>query len=272
MSLRRYNTHKKAKETINDIYDNNENCLLIHYSCESFYDIKEGKTPRITSIAVRYLHTAQTKSFSIHKIAETKKIPLNNIADNFDTLEKEMLKEFFDFVKVHKDFKYIHWNMRDINYGFEALQHRANVLGVKNITEISDNNKFDLARLLIDKYGKGYASHPRLSSIIQMNNISTNNWLNGKDEADAFDNKEFVKLHQSTLAKVDIFENILKLVAEEKFINKSSWQEIHGLSVQGVHDILRNNWLVGIILFLVSTFVVIIIQALLKKIFPSFQF
>ena len=69
-----------------------------------------------------------------------------------------------------------------------------------------------------------------------------------------------------------IFENILKLVAEEKFINKSSWQEIHGLSVQGVHDILRNNPLVGIILFLVSTFVVIIIQALLKKFFPSFQF
>lgn len=102
---RRISTHRKAKETINSFYDNNSHCLIIHYSCESFYDIKDGKTPRITSIAVRYLNTAQTKSFSIHKVAELKKIPLDEVNGSYDQLEKEMLKDFFDFVKEHKDYK-----------------------------------------------------------------------------------------------------------------------------------------------------------------------
>lgn len=54
-TLRRIKTHKDAKEQINSFYENDSHCLIIHYSCESFYDIKDGKTPRITSIAVKYL-------------------------------------------------------------------------------------------------------------------------------------------------------------------------------------------------------------------------
>src|SRR5690606_13267463 len=109
-TLRRIRTHKKAKQTINSFYDNDSHCLIIHYSCESFYDIKDGKTPRITSIAVRYLQTAQTKSFSIHKVAELKQISIDQINGNYDQLEKDMLKEFYKFVEEHKDYKWIHWN------------------------------------------------------------------------------------------------------------------------------------------------------------------
>ncbi len=168
---RRIKTYRKAKEIINSFYDNDSHSLIIHYSCESFYDIKDGKTPRITSIAVRHLNSAQTKSFSIHKIAELRNISINSISDNYDILEKEMLKDFYDFVKEYKDLSWIHWNMRDINYGFEALKYRATILGTKTI-DIKDENKFDLARLLIDKYGKGYSNHPRLQSILEMNKIS----------------------------------------------------------------------------------------------------
>ncbi|PIB34142.1 hypothetical protein BFP72_01210 [Reichenbachiella sp. 5M10] len=75
------------------------------------------------------------------------------------------------------------------------------ILGTKPI-DIKDENKFDLARLIIDKYGKGYSSHPRLTSILEMNKISSKHWLSRDEEANAFDSKEFVKLHQSTLAKV----------------------------------------------------------------------
>lgn len=102
MALRRYTTHKNAKGIINDIYDNNNHCLIIHYSCESFYEIVDGKTPRITSIAVRFLHTSQTKSFSIHKIAELKRVPFTEISDRYDDLEKEMLKEFLNLLNFTK--------------------------------------------------------------------------------------------------------------------------------------------------------------------------
>lgn len=261
---RRISTHRKAKETINSFYDNNSHCLIIHYSCESFYDIKDGKTPRITSIAVRYLNTAQTKSFSIHKVAELRKIPLDEINFSYDQLEKEMLKDFFDFVKEHKDYKWIHWNMRDINYGFEALQYRATVLGTKPF-EVKDENKFDLARLLIDKYGKGYSGHPRLASILEMNKISPKHWLNGDQEANAFDNKEYVRLHQSTLAKVDVIENILKLTAEENFKTKSKWRDIYGLSPQGLFELAKDHWIYSLILFVISA----VLGAYLGKLFGS---
>jgi hypothetical protein len=262
-TIRRINTYKKAKTTINGFYDNNSHCLLIHYSCESFYDIKDGKTPRITSIAVRYLNTAQTKSFSIHKVAELKQIPIDNIGDSYDLLEKEMLKDFFKFVQEHKAYKWVHWNMRDINYGFEALVYRAAILGSKTYN-IKDENKFDLARLLIDKYGKGYSSHPRLQSIIEMNKISSKNLLNGDKEAKAFDNKEYVKLHQSTLAKVDVMENILKLTAEEDLKTKSKLFDIYGLNPQGIFELAKDNWLYSLIFVVLSTILGTVISNLIN--------
>jgi hypothetical protein len=260
-TLRRIRTHRKAKSIINSFYDNDSHCLLIHYSCESFYDIKDGKTPRITSIAVRYLSTAQTKSFSIHKVAEIKQIPTEQISENYDSLEKEMLKDFYKFVKEHKNYKWIHWNMRDISYGFEALKHRASILSSTTF-DIKDENKFDLARLLVDKYGKDYSSHPRLPSILEMNKISFKHWLTGNDEAEAFDNNEFVKLHQSTLAKVEVLEKILKMAAEEDLRTKSSLREIYGLNLQGIFELAKDHWLYSLILVVFSTILGLIITKL----------
>ena len=68
-TLRRIRRYKKAKQTIEALVDAPDHVLIIHYSSESFYNIKEGRTPRITSIAIRFLKSAQTKSFSIHKIS-----------------------------------------------------------------------------------------------------------------------------------------------------------------------------------------------------------
>ncbi len=129
----RIKKRRKALETINGFANNSSNLLIIHYSCESFYDIKDGKTPRITSIAVRYYGTGQTKSFSIHKIAERKGLNLQQIEERYDNLEKDMLTEFFQFIKDHKNYNWMHWNMRDINYGFEALENRFAVLGVNKL-------------------------------------------------------------------------------------------------------------------------------------------
>lgn len=127
------------------------------------------------------------------------------------------------------------------------------ILGTKPI-DIKDENKFDLARLLIDKYGKGYSGHPRLSSILEMNKISNRNWMNRDDEAKAFDNKEFVKLHQSTLAKVDVIENILKLSAEENLKTKSKLKDIYGISPQALYELTKDNWLYSLVLTIISIF------------------
>lgn len=168
--------HKKACEIFKEIDRNPENYLIIHYSCESFYDITDGRTPRITSIAVYSYNSAQTDSFSIHKTAEKQHISIDEIEGKYDELEKTMLDEYFQFVKEHKGKKWIHWNMRDINYGFKAIEHRYEVLG-GTPELINDADKYDLSRLLIQKYGVNYIDHPRMESLIAYNNIKAKDYL-----------------------------------------------------------------------------------------------
>lgn len=96
-----YTRHKNARKLFREIDANPQNYLIIHYSCESFYDIKDGHTPRITSIAVYDYATGQTDSFSIHKMAEKTHIDVNDIESHYDELERAMLAEFFEYAKEH---------------------------------------------------------------------------------------------------------------------------------------------------------------------------
>ena len=93
-----YENHKKAIKVLEEIDKNPSNYLMIHYSCESFYDIKDGHTPRITSIAVYNYSSAQTESFSLHKIAEKMHVELKDVESEYDELEREMLREYFEYV------------------------------------------------------------------------------------------------------------------------------------------------------------------------------
>jgi hypothetical protein len=74
--MSQYSMHKKARGLLKDIEDNPNQYLLIHYSCESFIDKEDGRTPRITTIAIRYFESSQTKTFSIHEVAEKKRLAL----------------------------------------------------------------------------------------------------------------------------------------------------------------------------------------------------
>ena len=70
--LKQWRRRKDGLKTLDEIQAKRDIALIIHYSCESFYDLPDGRTPRITSIAIRNFSTGQTVSFSIHKCAEQK--------------------------------------------------------------------------------------------------------------------------------------------------------------------------------------------------------
>jgi hypothetical protein len=53
---------KEAWAKLDRAFIDAENCWVIHYSCESFYERPEGRSPRITSIATRKLDSGQTIS------------------------------------------------------------------------------------------------------------------------------------------------------------------------------------------------------------------
>lgn len=240
---KRARRRKQAKAELHRLFEHPDNVLAIHYSCESFYDRPDGSSPRITSIAVRNLASGQTHSFSIHQLAERdKKLNPTDIEDNYNVLEKKMLKEFYDFVERHPKFIWLHWNMRDINYGFNALAHRYKVVGGTKPIDIPESQLVDLARLLAAFYGIGYIDHPRLAKLTEKNNITDMGFLTGKEEADAFDAKEYVKLHQSTLRKVDIFAKIAQRTLDGTLKTNASRKQIYGSECAYWIDFCHEHW------------------------------
>jgi len=242
--LKRWNRRKVALKTVDELESKRDNVLVIHYSCESFYDIKDGRTPRVTSIAIRNFSTGQTVSFSIHKCAEQNSVKQNEIDEHYDNLEKLMLDEYFEFLTSRHGYLFLHWNMRDINYGFQAIEHRYSVLKGEPFS-VDDARKIDLARLLIALYGVDYIYHKpsgRLHNLIQHNNMTMKDVLTGAEEAAAFENKEFVKLHQSTLRKVDTMSNILERVIDGSLQTNATWWEVHGAHPAIAVEIATKHW------------------------------
>ena len=121
-----------------------ENFYIIHYSCQSLYDDNEGLSPRITSIAVSHFATGQTVSFSTHAIAENLNIERDSVRERFDEIEFRLLTEFYAFVRDRRDKHWIHWNMRNLTYGFEHLEHRYLTLEGDNPVVIAVERRINL--------------------------------------------------------------------------------------------------------------------------------
>ena len=231
---------KVARGELDDLFAKADQVTVIHYSCESFYDRQEGKSPRITSIALRKLDSAQTKSFSIHQTAEVHGFSLDMIKERYDCLEKQMLTSFFTYVSRIQKERYLHWNMRDANYGFQAIEHRFRVLhgNADQLHEVDDSRKVDLSRLLQDIYGSSHIEHPRMERLLCKNGIARRDFLSGKEEAEAFDCQNYAALHLSTLRKVDVIANIAVRAHDRKLKTNTSWW-----GMRGGHVFTVMNWL-----------------------------
>ena len=231
---------RRALNDLDNIFSNSANVWVIHYSCESFYDRPEGRSPRVTSIVLRKLDSAQTVSFSIHQTAERRQIPFDKIGAHYDDLEREMIAEYFAHVAGHQGMTYLHWNMRDVNYGFQAIEHRFRVLGGEPYV-VEDANKVDLARLLIGVYGVGYIGHPRMEKLLEKNRITRLGFMTGEQEAEAFDARNFVALHQSTLRKVDVICNFAGRAHDRSLKTNTTWWEMYGGTVRAFVNWIMDN-------------------------------
>lgn len=186
-----------------------ENFYIIHYSCQSLYDDNDALSPRITSIAITHFATEQTVSFSTHSIAEELHIAREGVKARFDEVELKLLTEFYLFVRDRRDKFWIHWNMRNLTYGFEHLEHRYRVLGGDNASIIPVERRINLNDMLSERYGKDYAAHPKLKSLMVLNGGVHRHFLTGEEEVQAFQNDEFIRMHNSTLAKVGFLQSVL---------------------------------------------------------------
>lgn len=242
---------KEARQRLDSLFSDRSNVWVIHYSCESFYDRPNGASPRITSLAVRSLDSAQTHSFSIHQVAERLEVPFAEIAARYDELERQMLDAYYQHLGAHRGMKYLHWNMRDINYGFAAIDHRYQVLGGTPAL-VDDARKFDLSRILIDIYGVAYIGHSRLEKLIEKNEIKPRDMMTGAEEAQAFINGNYVGLHQSTLRKVDVLANIAERAQNKHLLTNTTWWEMHGGSLRTALDWVADNKVIALVIAVVG--------------------
>lgn len=215
-----------SRDFIKKIKKAPENFYVIHYSCQSLYDDNEALSPHITSIAITHFATEQTVSFSTHSIAEELHIARDNVQNRFDEVEIKLLEGFYNFVRDRRDKYWVHWNMRNLTYGFEHIEHRYRVLGGQNASVIPVERRLNLNDLLSDRYGDDYAAHPKLKSLMELNGEVHRHFLSGKEEVQAFQRNEFIRMHNSTLSKVGFFCSVIS-----KMLSGSLHTDSRGLGV-----------------------------------------
>ncbi len=235
-----------AQKLLGVLFSDPKRVLLIHYSCEDFANRPDGSSARVTSIAVRHLDSALTTSFSIHHSAELLKVPYPEIRSRYEELERHLLDAFNSFITKYISFTWVHWSMRDSNYGFPAIYHRCRLHNIVP-TEIAATSLVDLARCLIDIYGSGYMSHPRMTKLMERNNISNLGLLDGLGEVSAFASGDYVGLHRSTLRKVDAFESILSRAHAGTLKTNYRWKDIYGRSPRDVVLFLKEHWIYSVL-------------------------
>ncbi len=261
--MSRYTDYKYASNILKGIENKPEKYLIIHYSCESFYNLG-GKSPRIASISVRQFNNAQTNNFSIHQYSEMLNIPITD--DTYRDIEKELLTDFFAFVDKNLDKIWIHWNMRDSVFGFNAIEQRFMVLG--GIPQAIDNDKkIDLGHLFKLLYGGDYIENPHIEKLLELNKFNPKQFLNGKQEAEAFDNSEYVKLSMSTSSKVNLFSTFVTHAINQTLKTRIPNWKIRGTNFAGLLATFQDTTSGKIIFWLVNTIIAGIIGAWISKYF-----
>lgn len=184
--------------------------FVIHYSCQNLFGDAPGLSPRITSITVVQFETDQKFSFSTHAIAEELHIPKSEVEARFDEVESELLNRFYAFIQNYRGSYWVHWNMRDLTYGFEHLEHRARVLEITNPPVIPPQQRINLNDMLRARYGKLYVNHPQMPTLMDLNGGRPKDFLTGQQEADAFADGDYIKMHQSTVGKIGFFCSVMR--------------------------------------------------------------
>jgi hypothetical protein len=187
--------------------------LAIHYCQSKTYDDEYNEfSPMICAIVIKSLDGNIEKHFSIHYEADKANLSLEDIENSYRDLELRVLKAFNEFVKRHSNYTWIHWDMNNIQFGFEAIKHRFDKIlaGLNGLNEryeeIPVNKKINLCQLLEKMYGDRFTQGPdKLASLMKVNNneILDNNYLSMEDEEIEFENKNYHVLLKSLDCKVN---------------------------------------------------------------------
>jgi len=223
----------EAKKIVEGLKRNPSQALVIHYSRQDLMDNESGiKSPRIVAIMVKSVDGAQNECFAIHREAEKATLLPEDIPDRYDFLEERLLRSFNSFVNANRGCKWIHWDMNDVHFSFEAIKHRYYVLIAEkeqDFHEIPNHNRINLNSMLKNIYGDNYEKEPHFENLMKTNNdgVCKSGFLALEDEAKAFKNLEFPSILESLRCKVNFLLEIVDKTISDKlkvskryFVNK----------------------------------------------------
>ena len=159
----------------------------IHYSCESWYTVKD-RPVAISCISVGTFTDRGVFSFSQSDFKERS--------------EEVLLEKFYEHIRSIPDAIFVHWNMNSSDFGFEAINNRWRFLtGKEPPYRIPVDRVVDLDELLGDTFGSGYIDHPKFSSILLLNSFTKRFILTGKEESEKFTAGDHGDIKRSTTEK-----------------------------------------------------------------------
>jgi len=207
-----------ANSFIKEIKAHPDRFYIIHYSSENLFDETiQGITPRITSVVVSHYATGQLQSFAIHTAADVLGVPRQNVSAQYDLIEREMLRQLYDFLGPRTQNFWVHWNMRSVVFGFEHLAHRYQTLSGGIVAPmVPVEHRINLNDVLREKYGDLYAEHPQMINLMRMQGELPMHFLTGEQESVCFANHEFIRMHQSTISKVQFFRYVIRQIIRGK--------------------------------------------------------
>lgn len=232
------NEHKEANKIIDDYVKKKSDYSFIHYARQNCFADAYEKGPRVVAIVVMNAESEQFAVFSLKKSAEKQDCDFFKLNDlEKDKIEHDMLQDFFEYVKNNKDKVWLHWNMKNNNFGFSAIEDRFHMLK-GNPTHFEEGKLINISVLLKKKYGMNYAKDNmwngklmgKMYDIFMLNHITDSNILDGEREIIEYILKNITPIEQSVLGKLKAFKVIMEKTADNVLKNRGNLlKDVYGL-------------------------------------------
>jgi hypothetical protein len=160
-------------------------------------------------VETAHLSTQQVVSFSTHSIAEQLSIKREECTSRADDIEKKLLSDFSEFMRDRRDKIWLHWNMKNLTYGFEHIEHRFRTLHGADMPTLPVERRINIDDIISMKYGDNYVSKPRMQKLMELNGGLRRNFRSGIEEVELFKQLQFSQMHASTASKVEFFRDVI---------------------------------------------------------------
>jgi len=209
-----------------------ERILFTHYACGNFHDYPDQPTP-IACIAI-----AESGTQGQHKVFSVIDAPQDR---SLEDRERDVLSRFYNELRLHPDARVVHWNMSSPAFGFSAIAARYRYLHGKDAPDLPlPDRRFDLDDIILTKFGKGFAAHPKFRQLCILNGLFMPHFMRGETEPEAIAQGAYGPVVNSTTEKVRLLSEVFRLLCSGrlKTLNSVGWVNFAGEQIDAVSAVM----------------------------------